>query len=284
MPMTLSVALRLGRVSNLPTVTSNVLAAIALSGARPGTAAIAIVCAAMSLLYVAGMYLNDAFDRDIDRIERPERPIPAGEVDAATVFGLGFLQLALGVLAIAVLAFARGSGWSSIASAVVLASLIVIYDVSHKHTKLSPLIIGLCRVGVYTTAALAASATIDRALVIGCGALLAYLIGLTYIARQENLRELGNLWPLAFLGVPFVIATPHGMLATAIYIGFALWTVRALVLIAGRQIRTAVANLIAGISLLDALFVARLDRPAMAAIAVAAFVLTLIAQRRIAGT
>jgi 4-hydroxybenzoate polyprenyltransferase len=282
--MTLSVALRLGRVSNLPTVTSNVLAAIALSGARPGGVAIAVVCVAMSLLYVAGMYLNDAFDRDIDRVERPERPIPAGEVDAGTVFGLGFLQLALGVLAIAALAVVRGAGWWPIASAVVLASLIVIYDVSHKHTKLSPLIMGLCRVGVYTTAALAVSATIDRALLIGCGALLAYLIGLTYVARQENLRELGNLWPLAFLGVPFAIATPHGILATAIYVGFALWTVRALVLIARRQIRPAVTRLIAGISLLDALFVARLDRPAMAALALAAFVLTLIAQRRIAGT
>lgn len=282
--MTLSVALRLGRVSNLPTVTSNVLAAIALSGARPGGAAIAIVCAAMSLLYVAGMYLNDAFDRDIDRVERPERPIPAGDIDAATVFALGFLQLAFGVLAIAALAFARGSGWWPIASVGVLASLIVIYDISHKHTRLSPLIMGLCRVGVYTTAALAVSSTIDRALVLGCGALLAYLIGLTYIARQENLRQLGNLWPSAFLGLPFVIATPHGLLATAIYIGFALWVVRALVLVAGRQIRTAVASLIAGISLLDALFVARLDRPMMAAVALAAFVLTLVAQRRIAGT
>jgi 4-hydroxybenzoate polyprenyltransferase len=282
--MTLSVALRLGRVSNLPTVTSNVLAAIALSGARPGGAAIAIVCAAMSLLYVAGMYLNDAFDRDIDRIERPERPIPAGEIDAATVFGLGFLQLALGVLAIAGLAVARGAGPWPIASAVGLALLIVIYDVSHKHTRLSPLIMGLCRVGVYTTAALAAGASLDRALLVGCGALLAYLIGLTYVARQENLRELGNLWPLAFLGIPFVIATPHGALATAIYVGFALWTLRALALVAGRQIRPAVTSLIAGISLLDALFVARLDRPAMAAVALAAFALTRIAQRRIAGT
>jgi 4-hydroxybenzoate polyprenyltransferase len=282
--MTLSVALRLGRVSNLPTVTSNVLAAIALSGARPGVVAIAIVCAAMSLLYVAGMYLNDAFDRDIDRVERPERPIPAGEVDAATVFGLGFLQLALGVLAIAGLAIARGSGCWPIASALALASLIVIYDVSHKHTKLSPLIMGLCRVGVYTTAALAASATIDRALLVGCGALLAYLIGLTYIARQENLREVGNLWPLAFLGIPFVVAPPVGMLATAIYIGLAVWTVRALVLVARRRIRAAVTSLIAGISLLDALFVARLDRPVMASVALAAFALTLIAQRRIAGT
>jgi 4-hydroxybenzoate polyprenyltransferase len=74
------------------------------------------------------------------------------------------------------------------------------------------------------------------------------------------------------------------MLATAIYIGLAAWTVRALVLVARRRIRAAVTSLIAGISLLDALFVARLDRPTMAAVALAAFALTLSAQRRIAGT
>jgi 4-hydroxybenzoate polyprenyltransferase len=69
-----------------------------------------------------------------------------------------------------------------------------------------------------------------------------------------------------------------------IYLGLALWTVRALVLVARHQIRAAVGSLIAGISLLDAVFVARFDRPAMASVALAAFVLTVFAQRRIAGT
>ena len=79
----LSVALRLGRVSNLPTVTTNVLAALALSGATPAPWSIAVICAAISLLYIAGMFLNDAFDRTIDALQRPERPIPSGQVTAA---------------------------------------------------------------------------------------------------------------------------------------------------------------------------------------------------------
>ena len=69
--MKLSVALRLGRVSNLPTVTSNVLAAIALAGGTPSGLRIAVACVAMSMMYVAGMFLNDAFDREIDASERP---------------------------------------------------------------------------------------------------------------------------------------------------------------------------------------------------------------------
>ena len=34
------------------------------------------------MFYIGGMYLNDAFDRDIDARERPERPIPSGHVGA----------------------------------------------------------------------------------------------------------------------------------------------------------------------------------------------------------
>ena len=61
-------ALRLGRVSNLPTVWTNVLAAAALSGALAGShgdagaGALGGLLLAMSLFYVGGMFLNDAFD------------------------------------------------------------------------------------------------------------------------------------------------------------------------------------------------------------------------------
>lgn len=282
--MTWSVALRLGRVSNLPTVTSNVLAAIALSGARPGAWLIAMVCLAMSMMYVAGMYLNDAFDRDIDARERPERPIPSGQVAALTVFGIGFALLGGGVLVIAALCIATGASWLSAVSAMALAALIVAYDLHHKRNRFSPIIMGLCRVGVYTTAGLAVSGQLDGAVLAGSGCLLAYLIGLTYVARAENLREIGAMWPLALLSVPFLAGRPTNALSLAIYAGFALWILRALRLITGRKIRPAVTGLIAGISLLDALFIARLDRPVTAAIAVAAFALTLALQRAVPGT
>jgi 4-hydroxybenzoate polyprenyltransferase len=282
--MTWSVALRLGRVSNLPTVTSNVLAAVALSGARPAAWHIAIVCLAMSMLYVAGMYLNDAFDRDIDARERPDRPIPARQVAALTVFGAGFGLLGGGVLVIAVLCLMTGDTYLPTVSAAVLAGVIVLYDVHHKGSRFSPVVMGLCRVGVYITASLAVSGQLDRAVLIGSGCLLAYLIGLTYIARAENLREIGALWPLAFLSVPFLVARPTTGLSWAIYLGFALWTVRALRRVIARDIRAAVTSLIAGISLLDALFIARLDRPIIAGAAVAAFAVTRAFQRAIPGT
>ena len=76
--MSPAVALRLGRVSNLPTVWTNALAGTALAGGEIWTRPTLLVAVGLSLLYVSGMYLNDAFDRDIDALERPDRPIPAG--------------------------------------------------------------------------------------------------------------------------------------------------------------------------------------------------------------
>jgi len=94
--VSLSLWLRLGRVSNLPTVWSNVLAGLALVGALEAEPSVLVAALALSIFYVGGMYLNDAFDRNIDRVERPTRPIPAGQVSARAVFTLGFAALAIG--------------------------------------------------------------------------------------------------------------------------------------------------------------------------------------------
>lgn len=76
--MTPAVAFRLGRVSNLPTVWSNVLAGAALAGAAGvSPPALVALMIAISLFYVGGMWLNDAFDAEIDARERPERPCRA---------------------------------------------------------------------------------------------------------------------------------------------------------------------------------------------------------------
>ena len=91
--MNWAVAFKLGRVSNLPTVWTNTLAAIILAGAAPLAPQPLPLLLAMTLFYVGGMYLNDAFDANIDARERPERPIPSGQISRASVYGLGFGML-----------------------------------------------------------------------------------------------------------------------------------------------------------------------------------------------
>jgi len=282
--VTLRTALRLGRVSNLPTVTSNVLAAIALAGGRASVATIALVCIALSLMYVAGMYLNDAFDRDLDRVERPERPIPSGEVAAATVFDIGFVLLGGGIVLVGATALATGAGWKPLVSAVALGSLIIFYDAHHKDNPWSPLVMGLCRAGVYTTAALVVRPQLGPEVLFGAGLLVAYLIGMTNAAHQENLVELEQLWPLAFLAAPFALLRPHDTASLAVYAAFMVWVVRAVALLRARQIKRAVTALIAGISLLDALLIISFGRPALAIAAIAAFGATALLQRVVPGT
>jgi len=283
--------LRLGRISNLPTVWTNVLAGMLLTGEPLDGSMLGVLLASLSLFYVGGMYLNDAFDRHVDARERPERPIPSGRASAREVFGIGFGMLAAGVLLLVWLGLrATPANWTPVLSGIVLAATIVYYDVVHKRDPLSPLVMGACRVLVYVTAGLAAAGTIGLPLVGGALVLLSYLIGLTYVAKQETLAEYRNLWPLLFLFAPFVYTAPGALRSAAgivMWVGFLAWVLYAIsfLLRPGRgNIGRAVISFIAGISLLDGLLVVVAGFPRAAALAILGFLLTLVGQRWIKGT
>lgn len=287
-------ALELGRVSNLPTVWTNVLAGIALAGGVIAPTVFASLALSLSFFYVGGMYLNDAFDRETDAVQRRTRPIPSGRASARTVFLVGFALLFLGNVGVFVVAGGAHSPRALHASlsGLALALLIVFYDVYHKNNPISPVVMGLCRVGVYVTAALAVVplAMLHVHVIIGALALLSYLIGLSYVAKQESLAEVKGLWPLVFLFAPFVLVLPHihrSYLTAAVYVGFFGWVVFALSFLfrkKKRNIPRAVVSFIAGISLLDALFLAALGQEGAVIVCAIAFVLTLFMQRYIPGT
>lgn len=287
-----STALRLGRISNLPTVWTNVLAGIVLSGATVTAYAVVLLLLSLSLFYVGGMFLNDAFDLAFDRRDRPERPIPAGEVTAATVFSYGFGLLACGLVILLVLGYAvpAGTGWRAPAAGALLAAAIVLYDGWHKQNPIGPFLMGLCRLLVYLVAGLAVAGAVLEPLLLAAVVSLCYLIGLTYVAKQENLRRVGNLWPLLFLAAPFGYGLPFAAASAAalvLYLLLLATVVAALVLLfrPGRSdVPRAVMLLIAGISLLDGLFIAGQGQTLLAGAAVVAFLLTLFFQRFVAGT
>ncbi len=114
--MILRDALILGRVSNLPTVWTNTLVGLALAGGAAGDARTLPLLLALSLFYLGGMYLNDAFDAAGDAVERPERPIPSGRVGRGTVFALGFAMLGGGLALLLWLGLAGGAGYWPAAS------------------------------------------------------------------------------------------------------------------------------------------------------------------------
>lgn len=282
--MKLRTALQLGRVSNLPTVWTNTLAGAVLAGAGGFGVQFAVLLVAFSLFYIGGMFLNDAFDARFDAVQRPERPIPSGEIGARAVFAWGFALMALGIALLA---------WVGIAPAlagVTLATAITFYDWHHKKNVFGPVVMGLCRVLIYVGAGLGITLALPAALWIGAALMLCYLIGLTYVAKQENLGKVENLWPLVFLAAPvaygawLAMAQPAAGLFWLLFTG---WMLLALWFLRRRRkgdIPRAVVSLIAGISLLDALLIAGTGSFALAGLALAGFGVTLFFQRYIAGT
>ncbi|MBA4167363.1 MAG: UbiA-like protein EboC [Chitinophagaceae bacterium] len=156
--------LRLTRLANIVTAVSDILAGAAIAGSlisvidfngeHPGRSFISqpgivhqilFLMFATACLYGGGVVLNDVFDAELDKTERPERPIPSGLIskNAASIFGS--LLLLAGIIAAwlsdPVHVFSL-SAW--LATSIALAS--VIYDKWGKHNNLlGPLNMGLCR-------------------------------------------------------------------------------------------------------------------------------------------
>ncbi|GHB25617.1 hypothetical protein GCM10009038_25900 [Salinicola rhizosphaerae] len=280
--------LELGRVSNLPTVWSNVLAGAVLAGAAWQMEALAAALGALTLFYLGGMYLNDACDANIDARERANRPIPRGDIDRLTVALIGATMLGLGALVLFLCRVEAG------VTGLALIAAILGYDWWHKRIGWSPLLMGACRLLTYVTAALAFNATLGEALLWGALGLTCHVVGLTYAARQEAYDRLGAVWPLGVMAIPVVVMIVAmltgpfpSLLALCLWIAYLAWCGRCLWLLFRRapgDVPRAVVGLIAAISLYDATLMASLDANLPALLAAGAFIATLALQRVTSGT
>lgn len=249
----------LGRVSNLPTVWTDCLAGWWLAGGGYPERLPALFLGT-SLLYIAGMFLNDALDEQFDRQRRPERPIPSGRISGAMVWRYGWLWLALGL---AVLAFA---GAAAAIYGVILAGFILLYDAVHKYVTASPWLMGLCRFWVYLIAGAAGGGNNGWNIVCGL-ALAVYVAGLSLVARRESTPGGGfrvPRWPFILLAAPVVAAlliNTGPYLPPILWVGsvFGLWTafsLRSLWEPVGANLGRIVTGLLAGITMVDWLSVA----------------------------
>ena len=288
------VYLRLGRVSNLPTVWTNALAATVLVGGHPG-ADLLPALVAVSLFYTGGMYLNDAFDREFDARRYPDRPIASGTVSATTVFALGGVQLLAGVSLVCLLAWTRPGVGAGVVQAPVLAlalaGAIVYYDARHKTNRLAPVVMALCRALVFLLAGALVMAGANTALLVGAGLAAAYVLGLTYTARVEQAGHGPVIAALTLLAMPVAYAVGRLVQSdppVVPVILFVAWIASAAWLAvrpAPGALAPVVPMLIAGISLLDAVLIAGVPGHAGTAwLAIGGGALTLGAQRVVSGT
>lgn len=91
-------------------------------------------------LYWSGMALNDWADRELDAVERPERPIPSGRVSPSEA-----LAVAAGLTATGIGLAAFGGGRHAVRVAALLAASIWAYDAVLKSTPAGPAAMAACR-------------------------------------------------------------------------------------------------------------------------------------------
>lgn len=287
--MNVRTLLILGRVSNLPTVWTNVLAGWFLAGGG-WSWGLLWTAVGVSFLYIAGMTLNDACDADWDSRHAPERPIPSGAVSRQAVWIVGFVQMIAGTVVLWL-----GAG----ASAVWVAGLIgaiLLYDAIHKKTPLAVIVMGACRAGVYLVAASAAMGStalggLPALFWVLMGAVWAFVAGITVAARSERTEAgaaTGVLAGLLLHAPIFVLAVAPAQMGsgparavlffavTAAVVAWMEWAELQL----GRSKPRAVGMLIAAMTLIDGAALVYLDWRAGAVCAVLLPV-TLLLQRRI---
>lgn len=141
--------LRLMRPANIVTAIADILAGIIISGylAVPAFSLLPVFLLVIVTigLYGGGVVFNDVFDAELDKIERPERPIPSGLITARSASILGGLLL---LMAIVTAAFVHSAELMSLSVllAVSIAIAALIYDKWGKHHSWwGPINMGLCR-------------------------------------------------------------------------------------------------------------------------------------------
>jgi 4-hydroxybenzoate polyprenyltransferase len=172
--------LQLVRLPNLFTAAADSLAGwLLVRGSLDEPARWLPLCGASMAIYAGGIALNDAFDIEVDRRERPGRPLPSGRVSLRFAMAFGAAALLAGVLLAAAV-----SRWSGIVS-IVLVCAVLLYDAGVKRTVLGPVMMGACR-GLNLLLGLSVAADFGGPWAwVAAGSLAMFVAGLTVVSRSE---------------------------------------------------------------------------------------------------
>lgn len=293
----------LGRVSNLPTVWTNVLAAAVISHASLIVPDISqssnlivtpsflqawsgdslqeydwwlflYTMLSLSLMYVGGMFLNDAFDQHWDRDHGNLRPIVNGDVKGRMVWILGSSLLVVSVIMTTYLYQTTLldsnlkitlEDFYGFFAGTLLALIIILYNWTHKQfAHASAFLMGACRLGVYIIAALLLSEITPLVILAGMS-LLFYIAGLTYLSTNEHIGKnlvIIRYWPLVLLFMPVLVSiqsgydTPYFWFYLLIFIAWIYRWLSHLLWHETPNIKASIGGLLAAIPLVDGLMLA----------------------------
>ena len=198
-----------------------------------------VVLAAMAslLLYAGGLLQNDCFDLAEDRLQRPDRPLPAGRASPGAVLVAAFALALCGLTAAEMASPASGL------AAAILAVTMTAYNFGAKRVRLlGPMLMGTCRgLSLLVGAGLAGPAGLRLPGVwLSAAGLTAFIAAVTLIASRETeaIRVGPRRWAPAaivagWLGILPAVLPPGGV-TTWVALVPAGWAVFWMVRCAGR--------------------------------------------------
>lgn len=175
--------LELIRIPNIFTAQADIFTGFFVAhGGLKDTGNLVCLIIASSMLYSAGMALNDAFDSNIDLQERPQRPIPSGRVSTREAFIIGIALLIFGIF------FVSMVSPSSFIISIILAVCILLYDgVVKVHPLFGPMNMGVCRyLNLLLGLSISALSLISFVLPLLTGI---FLFGVTVLSQWETKDE-----------------------------------------------------------------------------------------------
>jgi 4-hydroxybenzoate polyprenyltransferase len=283
----------LTRLSNLPTCWTNVLTGSVI-GSMAASSPLAILPVVIlsiiiSLFYMAGMALNDLVDLKIDKQQRPDRPIASGRILPRSALIL-IILLFVTASVLLLIYFPH-----CIYLALLLTTMIILYDLTHKHFACSIIFMAFCRALIYVISAYAVFGGSTKEFwtntAISSTILALYIAFMTIIARSENKQQIDNRRWLSIaiiLLIPAVFALSEAKLfypyIVAVILLIVLSRAATFMFTEPPRIKQAVLTWLASICLLDCLFLAVLARPMPAITAGICFIMTTLSHRKIGGT
>ncbi len=286
------------RISNAPTIVSNVMVGVALAFYAHNEQwservthpplqlfkPMVLVTVVLLLLYFSGMVLNDAFDAKRDRENRPERPIPSGVINVKQAWLAGWVMVVIATL----LAF--GINLTTGVATVALALSIILYTFFHQSTFASIPLMAICRGLVYVVAFAAFSTQFSPVLFIFCSAIIVYTAVLTLVGSIEHEEQNKLSWSIWLMlipaGVIVVLLSPQSPISWFAYCVMFIW-----IYMAWRRFQpstyapiSGMHALLAGFALLDVILIASIGEFSIMITSVICFALTVAAHRKILGT
>ena len=172
------------RLPNIFTAVADPLAGWLIAGGGRASQ-FALTIGASVGLYTAGIVFNDCFDYRRDCRDRPERPLPRGDIPVRVAWTIGTILFLTGLVLGGV-------------NALPLAALIIFYNAFAKHfTWLGPATLGACRACNLALGMGGFAMHWPPIIILG-----AYVTSLSVVARREDVRpELRRLVKYLLLGI-----------------------------------------------------------------------------------